>query len=313
MDIEEVVFKPREVIEACAGTMLFASMEKGLQITYEVDPDVPQQVRGDVTRVRQILNNLLGNAVKFTTSGNISLRLRRATSANGEFLDWMVIDTGMGLTESQQARIFEPFVQADASTSRRFGGTGLGLAICRHLAKLMGGTISLRSELGKGSEFSVRLPLHEVVSATDQVISGSVLADSPLGSSEPLRILVAEDNPSNQRLVALFLQKMGYQPRLVFNGTLAVDAVRDENYDVVLMDLQMPVMDGYDATRMIRETLPAEKQPWIIALTAHAMETERQHCLEVGMNDFLTKPLRRELLEASLLHAAKKRDTRSSG
>ncbi len=305
MDIEDVDYDPRSVAEASVGVARYAAMEKGLEMTCEVSQQVPAVVKGDVTRVRQILNNLLGNAVKFTQKGGICLLLRRRDGDDGTWLEWVVKDTGMGLTQEQLARVFDPFVQADAGTSRKFGGTGLGLAICRELAQLMSGQISAASEPGRGSEFTLTLPLRAGVS-TSQVVMDSHAAS--VRTSLPLRVLVAEDNPSNQRLVSLFLQKLGCEPTVAYNGKLALDACQSQDYDVVLMDLQMPVMDGYEATVAIRRMLPAANQPWIIALTAHALEAERQRCLEVGMNDFLTKPLRKEWLEQALRRAKEARE-----
>jgi CheY-like chemotaxis protein len=246
------------------------------------------------------LTNLLGNAVKFTERGEVDISVEAVEPAvpAGVRVRFRVRDTGIGMSEDQQKRVFEPFIQADASTTRRFGGTGLGLAISGRLIELMGGSLRVVSREGKGSTFSFTIPLEPDHSAAGprppEDLKGNMAAH------HPLRILLAEDNRSNQKLLCHVLGHLGYQPSVASNGSEVLEALRLHPYDVILMDIQMPEMDGIQATRIIRSGFPAELQPAIIALTAHASEEDRLHCMEAGMNGYLTKPLRRNLLEETL-------------
>ena len=268
---------------------------------------------GDVTRLRQVLTNLLGNAVKFTERGevDISVEVVEPAAPAGVTVRFRVRDTGIGMSEDQQQKVFEPFTQADASTTRRFGGTGLGLAISGRLIELMGGSLSVVSRQGKGSTFSFSIPL-----VPEQAAAGSHPPEDPKGNMAahyPLRILLAEDNRSNQKLLSHVLGHLGYQASVASNGREVLEALRQHPYDVILMDIQMPELDGIQATRMIRSGFPAKLQPAIIALTAHASEEDRMHCMEAGMNGYLTKPLRRNLLEETLRLTYKSRCSGSAG
>ena len=271
---------------------------KGLTLVVEVDPNLPPQIIGDPTRLRQILNNLLSNAIKFTAAGRISFQVAlRQQASQPAHLHIAVSDTGIGLTPEQAARLFQPFAQADESTTRNFGGSGLGLALCKRLVALMGGAMELSSELGRGSSFSLDLPL-AVPPSSDAVVeersprTGITLA-SLLAQDESadyaLSILIAEDNSFNRTVLLAQLSKLGYSADVVENGQLAVDAVQRKPYDILLMDCEMPVMDGLEATKRIRD-LGFDKL-YIVALTAHAISEHRCRCIRAGMDFFLSKPL----------------------
>ena len=264
-------------------------------------------------RLRQILFNLIGNAVKFTEVGEIRIVTRlRQEERTPPLLQFDVIDTGIGMTDQQIAGLFQPFTQADASTSRRFGGGGLGLTISRRLANLLGGDIGVQSQLGRGSTFSFTVdpgPLDDVpmlLDPAEAVAEGAAGRRKPFYTKAPRldgRVLLAEDGPDNQRLIAFLLQRAGADVTVAENGQAAIDAVvattsssdkvRGEypaGFDVILMDMQMPVLDGYTATRRLRSM--GYSRP-IIALTAHAMIHDRQKCLDAGCDDYLAKPVER--------------------
>jgi signal transduction histidine kinase/ActR/RegA family two-component response regulator len=293
--------------------------EKGLAFNETVEDGVPEVVLADSLRLRQVLTNLLSNAAKFTSSGRVLLRVTadRGTAPDAVTVRISVTDTGIGLTPSQIARLFQPFSQADSSTSRRFGGTGLGLAICRRLVEGMGGELSVASVFREGSTFSFTLPTRVVEQVEEEVPVLTELIDAPppvtpaWAERWPLRILIAEDNAVNRRMVDAMLQRMGYVPDFVENGREAVMALQTDRYDLVFMDMQMPEMDGYTATRVYRDWERTLQRPRvrIIALTAEAMVGDRERCLAAGMDDYLTKPLNLDTLRATL-YAVLTRDPR---
>ncbi len=274
---------------------------KSLALHIDADPAVPERVVLDPTRVKQILFNLVSNAIKFSDRGAVVLdvRVRRDASGPGRpELEFVVTDTGIGMDEATLARLFNRFVQGDNSRSRRHGGTGLGLEISRNLARLMGGDITVRSRLGEGSSFTFRLPLEVPAEpAADAAAAAAALA----GRSRALQVLVAEDHPVNRQYMAALLENLGHDAHFTTNGEEAVRAARERSFDVVLMDLHMPVLDGVGATRAIR-ALPDRVRSTvpIVALTADAFEQTRERCLVAGMNDFLTKPVSPEKLATSL-------------
>ena len=279
--------------------------QKGLTISVKIDADVPEELRGDPIRLRQILFNLVGNAIKFTKHGGVtiavSLRTKRQESSGTVFLQWSVQDTGIGLTPEQQAQLFKAYVQADLSTARRFGGTGLGLMICRQLVELMGGTITVDSRFGHGSTFVYTtnlLPAIHRDPAVSSLGAGQRGAGEPL---EPLRVLVADDNEINQVVACKFLQKLGCQVEVARTGCEAVEAITRTAYDVVLMDCEMPEMDGYEAAREVRrrEEGTLNHLP-IMALTGHASDEDAQKCRQAGMDKVMTKPLTLSALRANL-------------
>jgi CheY-like chemotaxis protein len=248
-----------------------------------VDPLLPAQLLLDGTRVRQVLFNLLSNAIKFTERGRVSLDIR----ADGDQLRLAVTDTGIGMDGATMARLFQRFTQGDETTSRRYGGTGLGLEISRSLARLMGGDIEARSTPGQGSCFEMWLPLRAAAAPTADASS----AVKSAGDTRSLRLLVAEDNEVNRTVLAAMIEREGHDWHFAHDGRAAVQAAQAQEYDLVLMDLHMPEMDGIDATRAIR-ALPGDKaQVPIVALTADAFADTRARCLEAGMNDFLSKPV----------------------
>jgi CheY-like chemotaxis protein len=248
--------------------------------------------------VRQVLVNLLANAVKFTERGEVVVSVAADVLPEGDYTwTFAVRDTGIGIPADRLERIFDPFTQADASTTRRYGGTGLGLAISRRLAELMGGTIGAVSTPGHGSTFTVSLRAGAAVAPAPDPMRAAPNGFVPASSA--LRILLAEDNSVNQRLVLLLLDKLGCQADVVGDGAQAVTAALEGDYDLILMDIQMPDLDGLSAARQIRERL-GERCPRIIALTANAMPGDRAACLSAGMDDYLAKPLQRTELARAL-------------
>lgn len=272
-----------ELLQRVESLLRFQAEEKGLTFVVATHPGTPAVFRGDPLRVQQVLANLASNAVKFTETGSVSVSARM--DRTGSRLRFEVRDTGPGIAVSDQERLFESFTQLDPSTTRKFGGTGLGLAICRQLVGLMGGELGVDSEVGRGSSFWFELPLP--VAPAPEVRRPPAVAPPDLSD---LRILVAEDNTVNQLVAREILAKAGVRPVIVSNGQQAVERVRAEAFDLVLMDLQMPVMDGLEAVRELRRTHPAESLP-ILALTAHTFAQERKTCLEAGMQDLVPKPV----------------------
>jgi PAS domain S-box-containing protein len=276
---------------------------KGLEFVCNVSSALPEVISCDHNRLKQILLNLLVNASKFTDAGLVELHVQ-GSGQPGETgnIHFDIIDTGIGIPPDQLARIFEPFIQVDTSNTRRRGGTGLGLSICRRLIQLMGGEISLTSEIGKGSTFSFYIVV-PVLSQTDLKSKPDEKIDTHLSLDCPMSILMAEDNLVNKKVASMMLKKMGYIADVASNGVEALDKASRKHYDVILMDVQMPFMDGLTATQKIREYLSPEAQPQIIALTAHAMSEDIKHCLDAGMNGHLTKPLRASQLRKALTDA----------
>ncbi|HXS18990.1 MAG TPA: ATP-binding protein [Polyangiaceae bacterium] len=288
LKIEWVPFSLGQLLADCQILAGASAAEKGIAVNCDLDPNLPEVVVGDPTRIRQTLLNLLGNAVKFTKHGEVRLSVTRKSP---DEIHFSVRDTGIGMTPDQLRLIFEPFNQADSSTTRKFGGTGLGLPICRALVDTMGGEINVTSELNVGSTFEFSLPFkHRSVS--------SLVPDHPASSRRPLglAVLVVEDNAINRRLSIKLLEQLGCTAVAVENGREAVQAVQAQPFHLVLMDCQMPEMDGYEATAAIRGLDHPQKQIPVIALTAHAMSEDRKRCLDAGMDDYLTKPVRRRAL-----------------
>ncbi|MBM3548522.1 MAG: response regulator [Alphaproteobacteria bacterium] len=301
LDVETVDFDLRRVAEGVTALLESRAMEKGIGFEATVDSSLPPYLKGDSGRVRQVLLNLMGNAIKFTERGRVALRLRRIAAPAGKVgVRFEIVDTGIGLTEEAKAKLFGSFTQADSSISRRFGGTGLGLAISKQLVALMGGEIGVESEVGKGSTFWV-----EIVFAPGEKPKEEVQANVAAARLRPLSILLAEDNKVNQMVALGLLKPAGHQVDVVETGADAVTAVDwgKKTYDLILMDMHMPVMDGVQATRRIR-ALPAPKNAVpIIAATAGAMSGEIQRCLDAGMNDYVGKPINPEQLTQAILRA----------
>jgi hypothetical protein len=292
----------REVLREVEALMRPQAQAKSLALHVDADPAVPERVRADRTRLKQILFNLLNNAVKFSDRGAVVLDLHRAREGGGdELLEFVVTDTGIGMDQATLDRLFQRFAQGDESRSRRHGGTGLGLEISRSLARLMGGDITAHSVVGEGSRFNVRLPLRAVPTAAPAAAPGAAPADGATPAEPRLHVLVAEDHPVNRQYMAALLEGMGHEAVFAGNGMEAVQALRERRFDVVLMDLHMPVLDGVGATLAIR-ALPdgAAATVPIIALTADAFAQTRERCLMAGMNDFLAKPVSPDKLAATL-------------
>jgi PAS domain S-box-containing protein len=293
MEIEDVAFDLHELVEDLATLYRLRATEKSLLFRVRMEPGVPQFVQGDPTRIRQVLVNLLGNALKFTHRGSISLDLRATTEPAAYVLEFVVTDTGIGIPPDVQPQLFTRFMQADTATTRKFGGTGLGLAIVQQLVNLMGGAVQVRSAPGQGSRFVVTLP----VLAAREAAPASVWQDLPPPAATT-RILVAEDNVTNQVVAFGMLRKLGYQEvQLASNGSEAFDKAMAEPFDLILMDCQMPEMDGYEATRRLRA---AGCTTTIVAMTANAIKGDRERCLDAGMNDYLSKPIDLRLLRGVL-------------
>ncbi len=296
MDIHEEPVRLRELVDELARLNGPRCREKGLEFSAEVDPELPEWLMLDPVRVRQVLVNLLGNAVKFTTTGEIRLTVRRL----GFGMRFAVRDTGIGIPREKQAHVFESFTQADGSITRRFGGTGLGLSISNQLVRLMGGIMGVESEPGQGSEFHFLLPICEPKPAAKPEGAGAIVVTP---ERRRLHILLAEDNPINQKLAVSLLSREGHQVDVVGDGEAALAATDAGRYDLVLMDMQMPVLDGVAATRAIRAREPAGVHLPIVALTANAYEDDRDACLDAGMDGFISKPFKRAELMAAIDHA----------
>jgi signal transduction histidine kinase/DNA-binding NarL/FixJ family response regulator len=306
MVIEQLACSPLQVIAAVMSMMRVRAQQKQLTLTVEFDGLVPETIRSDPTRLRQILLNLVGNAIKFTDAGGVRITVscRGAESAQPRLV-FTVHDTGIGLTAEQVGQLFRPFTQADSSTTRRFGGTGLGLTICQRLTHLLGGDLTVESEFGRGSTFVATIatgPLDDVRMLHSLAEGGAAHVPTELSAEVALvtgaSVLLAEDGVDNQRLIATYLSKAGARVKVVANGLLAVEAavageVAGQPYDVVLMDMQMPELDGYGATSKLRAR--GYRRP-IVALTAHAMAGDRERCISAGCDDYLTKPVVRSAL-----------------
>jgi signal transduction histidine kinase/ActR/RegA family two-component response regulator len=306
LEIEHGRCSPCQVLSDVASLLRVPAAAKSLTLETKYVGRIPETLQCDATRLRQILINLTGNAIKFTEVGKVRLVASLIEAdARQPKMQFQVIDTGIGMTQEQVAKLFKPFQQADTSTTRRFGGTGLGLAISKRLAEKLGGDITVETALGKGSTLTVTVETGslENVRLLDNPKEPPPRAEFEQKPATPdrivnCRVLLAEDGPDNQRLVAFLLRKSGAEVTLAENGLVAVQRslAAQENgspFDLILMDMQMPVMDGYEATRRLRE---AEYRGPIVALTAHAMNTDRNKCLEAGCDDYLTKPICRENL-----------------
>jgi signal transduction histidine kinase/ActR/RegA family two-component response regulator len=307
MELEKVPFDLHECVEGALALMRVESADKGLELSSEIRPGTPQTIVGDGERLRQILLNLLNNAVKFTDSGSVAVTVEASPGPgdDGVEVHIAVRDTGPGIPADRLDRLFQPFSQADASITRRYGGTGLGLAISQRLAEAMGGTIWAESGgvTGEGSIFHVSIAARTAMPAAAPApgYDGTLELDPRHAERHPLDILLVEDNPVNQKLALRMLARMGYEADLAANGREAVQAARRRRYDLVLMDVQMPEMDGLEATREIVARTPQGERPWIVAMTANAMDSDRQQCLDAGMNAYIAKPVQVEELVAAVL------------
>ncbi len=305
LQLESVSFNLRECVETSVDLFVGEAARKGVALGSSIASDVPGTVIGDPTRLRQILTNLIGNAIKFTQTGEVVVGTTSAAVASGHArLHFTVRDTGIGIPQESQERLFKSFSQVDASTTRKYGGSGLGLAISYRLCAEMGGRMWVESVAGVGStfHFDMTLPVADeptlasaaYLSKSTDVRQGTRQTDSSgmLAARIPLRVLLAEDNLINQKVAIRLLAKLGYQADLAANGVEVLAALRRQTYDLILMDVQMPEMDGLEATRRIQAEWPAAERPRIVALTAHAHDEARKLCEEAGMDDYVTKPVR---------------------
>ena len=290
LELEAIPFAIADLFRECLQTVSARAREKQLELVSEIAPGVPQHLIGDPARLRQILLNLVGNAIKFTEAGRISLRAEVLPGADTGHcpLQITVEDSGIGIAADKLDAVFEAFTQADTSTTRRYGGTGLGLSICNRLLDLMQGKIRVESTPGQGSTFfiTIKLPIATELPAEDAAPSPTPAKE--LGS---LEILLVEDNPINQKVAAKMLHNWSHRITLTGDGQEALDILQDRRFDLILMDMQMPVMGGLEASRRIREMESGNRHMPIIAMTANATEADRQACLEAGMDDFLAKPI----------------------
>lgn len=332
LKLEVEAYSLRKLIQELLLTFEPGARTKGLALAHSISEKIPERMMGDPNRVRQVLTNLIGNALKFTEVGKVELTAEIRQTEKGERIWVQVSDTGPGIQDAWRDRLFHPFVQVDDSLTRSHGGSGLGLAICRQLVELMGGEIGFHSALGSGSRFWFAIPLASgvvveapvsglkslaavnnteappEVQAPGAPIEAAPLAAAAVGPAESqlpvnnaaAQVLIVEDNLVNQKVLAGMLRRLGYVVDCADNGQLGVEAFQKRTYPVVFMDCQMPVMDGFEATREIRRLSTGKVQPVIIAVTAHAIEGYREQCLEAGMDDFVTKPVKSADLQALL-------------
>ncbi len=288
--LEQVDFEPVRLLNDVADVYRELAFARGTTFDLDLDPAAAVRVSGDPTRFRQIVTNLLGNAIKFTERGAISLSFRRVDGPAGDPRTWLrvrVQDTGVGMSADEVGRLFQRFMQADASTTRRFGGSGLGLVISKHLVELMGGTIHVESTPGQGSTFWFDVPFDAAVMPAP---NEQDFADTDITVPQ-LHVLVVEDNPINQQVMCAMLERMGMSVTLAENGAQALVVLESVHVDLVFMDCQMPVMDGYEATARIRALPGSSRRVPVIAVTANAMGDDRRRCLAAGMDDYVSKPI----------------------
>lgn len=328
-ELEIVSFDVRRLLEETMRSLSLRAHERGLELAAAVDPDVPFRIYGDPARLRQLLNNLISNAIKFTERGEVvvSIRLDETASDANDWEEWKVgdtahlhfsvKDTGIGIDAADQSQISAPFVQVDSSMTRSYAGTGLGLSICTQLARLMDGSIRVESELGRGSTFhfianfdvapALNDPQSGLLNSITEAFEGVAAdrkRDLPIErASHCLKVLVAEDIPANQKVVTAILSRRGHEPTIANNGREVIDLFERNVFDVILMDVQMPILDGIQATRAIREI---EKKSGgripVVATTAHAMPRDREACMAAGMDQYLSKPLDAQLLLQTIEH-----------
>ncbi len=303
LSIERVPVRLQSVLAQALEGPGSQALQKGLKFDITFADDVPLCMIADPVRLRQLVLNLADNAVKFTSTGSVTVAVSAVKRTDGERLRVSVSDTGVGIPAAKLDSIFDKFIQVDSSTTRQYGGTGLGLAICRQLAQLMGGGIGVDSQLGQGSTFWFEIALER--GSPEMLVNLAPRAVTKFDDNAPPRVLVAEDNLTNQLVVRLFLEGIGCDVECVNNGQEAVERIIDSRYDVVLMDGQMPGLDGYEATRKIRKMHGTGALP-IIAMTASAMVGDRERCLAAGMTDYLAKPLQEGELAAALARALKR-------
>lgn len=294
LNLEVAKFNLHVCIDSVVSAMHQAATKNHAKLHYHIAEDVPTHILGDITRLSQVLNNLISNAIKFTKNGEVDVQVDYIRSSAQPMLSFTIKDSGIGIEQDVLATLFQPFTQADLSTTRKYGGTGLGLAICKRLVELMGGEINVHSEPGVGSTFNFTICADacEIAEQDESELEEHYSGDAiTLANKDKLKILVVEDNQVNQMIAKDVLAYLGFQADVVENGQLAVAAVQAHNYGIIFMDIQMPVMDGIEATRQILRHRREAQRPVIIALTANVMREDIDLCTSVGMDDFLAKPI----------------------
>jgi len=298
--IDHKAFSLSQIVSTCTELMLPKANEKRIQLSAHIDKNVPDDLIGDPTRLNQVLLNLTANAIKFTSEGEVTITVKLLSETHNEVeLELMVQDTGIGIPKDKLATIFEAFMQANNDTARRYGGTGLGLAIVKQLAELQGGSVSLLSEEGKGSRFYFRIKYEK---GAPSKVNNTATASESKKASKSLNVLLAEDNTMNQLLAQKVFTGWGWNIDVVENGMDAIKKLCNKDFDVILMDIHMPGMDGYETTQQIRNTLPTPKSNIpIIAMTAHLTADEEEKCYKTGMNGYILKPFDEETLHAKIV------------
>jgi len=309
MQLEEKSFGLRKCVADVIDLFANKAKTQGITLLCEIDQALPERLIGDASRLRQVLINLVNNAIKFTPQGKVRLQVTQLSASEKEVsLRFEISDTGIGIPAEKQSQLFKAFSQVDSSDTRRYEGTGLGLVISERLVNLMKGTIRVKSKVNEGSAFYFQITLAictETVVVTqpecdEQQKPGELLKEN-FALKYPLQILIAEDNPINLKLATIVLNKLGYQPDMAYDGKEALQKSLSKNYDLILMDIMMPVMNGLEATRVIRSTF--DVQPKIVAMTANAMPEDRNKCIVAGMDDYLSKPIELKLLVEVLRNA----------
>lgn len=313
LSFEETLFSLQKIIDDSVGLVAFEAQKKELLVNVHIDDNVPEFVKTDRGRLRQILLNLLSNAVKFTERGSVSLSLSlESKTAKYAQLLFTLKDTGIGIPKNKLRGLFQEFTQADSSHSRRFGGTGLGLAIVKRLVKLLHGKIKVKSEVGIGSEFSFSTRVKLVTKKdADEIVSidnqeAAIVESHNISNDFPLNILLAEDNAVNRKLTTIYLDRLGLRPEIVLDGLEVIAEMKKNEYDVILLDISMPQMDGLKATEIIRK-LELPRKPYIIGISANAFQDDIDRAMALGMDDYLTKPIRFEELKRKLIAAGRRR------
>ncbi len=305
IELEQITFNVRKIIDDVVKMLKFKSDQQGLYLKYYIQDEVPAYVIGDPTRIKQILINLVNNAIKFTAKGGITIEVNMLETDEKEvILGFRVTDTGIGITDEIKGNLFKSFTQADASTTRKFGGTGLGLAISKSLTKMMRGEIGVDSVPGQGSTFWFNIHLNR---ATDFDESDDNKEQQAARGLKNFKLLLAEDNVINQRVARFIIEKLGHQLDIAENGEVAVEKFRQNDYDIIFMDIQMPVMDGLTATETIRQLEKesgATKKIPIVAMTANTMKGDKEKFLKAGMNDYIGKPFKSDELSRVICRIA---------
>ncbi|MCK5074121.1 MAG: response regulator [Bacteriovoracaceae bacterium] len=301
VEIEKKQFNLTNAINSILGFFGPIANEKSIDVKFFSDKNVPEEIIGDELRLKQILYNLVGNAIKFTERGNVTLNVDVINSGenyNTKIIKFSIKDTGVGISEDIQKKLFQPFTQGSATTSTVYGGTGLGLSISKKLVELLGGDIQLKSRFGEGSTFYFTIQVGSCERNNNDERITSLFKDE--GVLKPLNILVVEDNIISRNLAVGILKKFGYIPDVVGNGFEAIEALEYKRYDLIFMDMKMPRMDGVEATMEIRKLYHNSQHPQIVAMTANVFQKDRDKCENAGMNDFIEKPIRRNRIKEIL-------------